>query len=103
MSGFRFLLNPDWLRLANKINYDHGRGAPNGRGPGSLNLLNPLLLRHCIVLVQQDTGSYHEIKISMLLNYSVENLPCLLKLRRQGSVTLVNTVIMVNLDEQEIG
>src|SRR6218665_2951460 len=22
-------------------------GAPNGRGPGSLNLLNPLLLHHC--------------------------------------------------------
>ena len=32
MSGFGFLLNPDLLRLANKINYDHGRG-PNGRGP----------------------------------------------------------------------
>src|SRR6218665_1533266 len=26
MGGFRFLLNPDLLRLANKINYDHGRG-----------------------------------------------------------------------------
>jgi len=26
MSWFRFLLNPDLLRLKNKINYDHGRG-----------------------------------------------------------------------------
>ena len=27
-----FLLNPVFLRLLIKINYDHGRG-PNGRGP----------------------------------------------------------------------
>ena len=48
MSGFRFLPNPDFLRLPNKINYDHGRGPLTVGGPGSLNLLNPLLLRHCL-------------------------------------------------------
>src|SRR6218665_257766 len=50
MSGFRFLLNPDFLRLANKINYDHGRGPLTVGGFGSLNLLNPLLLRHCMYM-----------------------------------------------------
>jgi len=46
MSGFRFLLNPDLLHFPNKINYDHGLGPLTVGGPGSLNLLNPLLLRH---------------------------------------------------------
>jgi len=53
MSGFRSLLNPDFLRLANKITYDHGRGPLTVGGPGSLNLLNPLLLRHCARLIAE--------------------------------------------------
>jgi len=49
-SEFRFLLNPGFLRFVNKINYDHDRGPLTEGGPGSLNLLNPILLRHCLVL-----------------------------------------------------
>ena len=37
------LLNSDFLRLVNKINYDHGRGPLTVGGPGSLNPLNPLI------------------------------------------------------------
>src|SRR6218665_2166654 len=48
MSGFRIFLNPYILHLTNKINYYHGRGPLPVGGPGSLNLLNPLLLCHCV-------------------------------------------------------
>src|SRR6218665_1576548 len=51
---FQFLLNPVFLRLVIKINYDQGRGPLTVGGPGSLNLLNPLLLRHCL----QHGGQY---------------------------------------------
>src|SRR6218665_453824 len=62
VSGFRFLLSPDFLCLANKINYDPGRGPLTVGGPGSLNLLNPLLLRHCVQLKE----SYENLSIFVL-------------------------------------
>ena len=65
MSRFRFLLNSDLLHLANKINYDHGRGPLTVGGPGSLNLLNPLLLRHCAI-----SRSYTTLRKWLVTNLS---------------------------------
>ena len=43
MSGLRFFLNPDFLRLANEINYDHGRG-PRFLEPAEPPLATPLII-----------------------------------------------------------